>query len=155
MVIQYDFRKILHIDPDEEHFTCVGVNESHNPPPRCETQISIEDRKAASQILYEMNECPNFETTLKALPGLVSRTLCTETHRSNPERCQVGQIYTAWRDVISDHFILVKRESSKRAFERWRLWQVQKPLDKMKATMDIEKQRDVSLHSSKISPSSN
>jgi len=143
MTVHYNFRNILDIDPDVESFTCVGIDESHSPPKRCQKQILIEDRKAAGRILDEMDTSSNSNKTLKSLPELVFRTLCAETHRSKPEFCQVGQVYTEWKDIIRDHWTLVKRDNSKRAFERWRFRKVKDTLESMRMMMEEENANEV------------
>jgi hypothetical protein len=143
MAVHYNFRNILDIDPDNEPFTCVGMDESCSTPKRCQKQIILKDRKAASRILDEMNASSNSDKTLKSLPELVFRTLCAETHRSKPECCQVGQVYTEWKDIIRDHWTLVRRESSKGAFERWRFRKVKGNLESMRTMMEDENENQV------------
>jgi hypothetical protein len=105
MAAHYNFRNILGIDPDNKFFTCAGTNELHQPFKRCQNQILVEDREAASRILNQMDVSSTCQETLKLLPELVSRTLCTETHRSKPELCQIGQVYTEWRDSVRDQYV--------------------------------------------------
>jgi len=143
MAAQYNFRNILGIDPDDTSFTCAGTDELHKPPKRCQNQIPVEDREVATRILNEMDRSSICDDTLKLLPELVSRTLCTESHRSKPELCQIGQVYTEWRDTVRDHWTLVKRESSKKSFERWRLLKVKDALESMRAVVEDEKENDV------------
>ena len=143
MAACYNFRKLLEIDPDENSFICVGIDKSHIPFKRCQKQILVEDRKAASRILDEMSASSDCDKTLKHLPELVFRSLCAGTHRSNPECCQVGQVYTEWRDIIRDHWTLVKRESSKRAFERWRIRKVKGSLESVRMMVQEETENEV------------
>lgn len=143
MAAHYNFRKLLDIDPDDESFICVGIDESQIPVRRCQMQILVEDRKAASRILDEMNVSSDCDKTLKHLPELVFRTLCAGTHRSKPECCQVGQVYTEWRDIIRDHWTLVKRESSRRAFDRWRLRKVKGSLEPVRMMVEDESENEV------------
>ncbi len=115
MTSRWDFRSILHVDPDEDR-TCVGIAKSYGR--RCKNPINVADRGTASLLLDQMDRCKDFLSSLDYIRKLSALMLCKSVHNNHKSRAhlsQVGEVEARWTVVIEQHHAALKKQQERTA----------------------------------------
>ncbi|KAG4432614.1 hypothetical protein IFR05_011910 [Cadophora sp. M221] len=119
MATYWDFRRILDVDPDEDH-TCVGIAKTLGR--RCTYRVGDNYRSEGSKILDQMDHTKSFSKAIANLEDLADLLLCKQVHNSqrSPNLNQINEIYRRWYAVANEKQALVARQAERAANSRLR-----------------------------------
>ncbi|KAH7346536.1 hypothetical protein BKA65DRAFT_502681 [Rhexocercosporidium sp. MPI-PUGE-AT-0058] len=119
MTTYWDFRRILDVDPDDDH-TCVGIAKAYGH--KCKHRVGVNYRSEGSLILDQMDHTENYSNAMTNLEDLAGLLLCKQVHNSQnkPHLNQINEVYRRWYAAAEKEHILMKRRAERLAVSSMR-----------------------------------
>ncbi|KAH6713802.1 hypothetical protein BKA61DRAFT_49978 [Leptodontidium sp. MPI-SDFR-AT-0119] len=151
MATYWDFRRILDVDPDDDH-TCVGIAKTYSR--RCKHRVGVNYRSRGSQILDQMDHTKSFSKAMTNLEDLADLLLCKQVHNSQkkPHLNQINELSRRWYTVANEKQALAKRQAERIANSRLRseLSMMKEAAQRLKDDLESAKEEMIAVETTNI-----